>query len=58
MKYSKVQNYFENKIDYKTLFRHHLSPLIAVGSDDCNTGTGAKLQLWGCAADRCIKTSF
>ncbi len=55
MEYSKVQNYFENKIDYKTLFRHHLSPLIAVGSDDCNTGTGAKLQLWEYATDRYIK---
>ncbi len=56
MEYSKVQNYFENKIDYKTLFRHRLSPLIAVGSDDGNTGTGAKLQLWEYAADRYIKT--
>ncbi|CAF4615869.1 unnamed protein product [Rotaria sp. Silwood1] len=32
--------------------RHHLAPLIAVGSDDCNTGTGAKLQLWEYAPDR------
>jgi hypothetical protein len=33
-------------------FRHHLAPLIAVGSDDCNTSMGAKLQLWEYAADR------
>ncbi|CAF3587927.1 unnamed protein product [Rotaria socialis] len=32
--------------------RHHLAPLIAVGSDDCNAGTGAKLQLWEYAPDR------
>ncbi|CAF1155243.1 unnamed protein product [Adineta steineri] len=32
--------------------RHHLAPLIAVGSDDCNTSTGAKLQLWEYAPDR------
>ncbi|CAF1151448.1 unnamed protein product [Adineta ricciae] len=32
--------------------RHHLAPLIAIGSDDCNTGAGAKLQLWEYASDR------
>ncbi|UJR23009.1 hypothetical protein I4U23_026035 [Adineta vaga] len=32
--------------------RHHLAPLLAIGSDDCNTGAGAKLQLWEYAPDR------
>jgi hypothetical protein len=36
----------------KVYARHHLAPLMAIGSDDCNTGTGAKLQLWEYAVDR------
>jgi len=32
--------------------RIHLRPLIAVGSDDGNTTTGAKLQLWEYVQDR------
>lgn len=53
MEYSKVRD--KNLLfRYKKIFifRHHLAPLIAVGSDDCNTGTGAKLQLWEFAPDR------
>ncbi len=52
MEYSKVYHRCSNKNDDENLFRHHLAPLIAIGSDDCNTGTGAKLQLWEYAADR------
>jgi hypothetical protein len=55
MEYSKVRNSFSNKNDELNLCRHHLAPLIAVGSDDCNTGTGAKLQLWEYAPDRYMR---
>ena len=52
MEYSQVCHHIDFDHAYSDLFRHHLAPLIAVGSDDCNTSTGAKLQLWEYAADR------